>query len=119
MKILGMKEFYDLTVEDVRDWYSRNHNEQGLADAYAVVHMEDAYAEDCIYDYEEGTEEYESALKTADAWSALYEELEEEIVRILKEDNVDVSNPGSVDTLAIFMDRYGYDNCGGWWIERK
>ena len=108
----------DMSVEDIRNWFAENNDEQGLATAYAVVHNKAWWVEDDVYDYEEGTEEYKKACQITDEWFALMDELVEKIFDILRSEGVDIPETGQIKVLAPFMERYGYFDGNGWWIKK-
>ena len=105
-----------LTPKDVRAWYMAHHDEKGLATALAAVSNKFWWVEDNIYDYEEGTKEYKEACDITDAWGALMDELENEIIDVLKAENTTLPDAGQREILAPFMKRNGYEDGDGWWI---
>ena len=105
-----------MTPEDARAWYMAHHDEKGLATALAAVNNKFWWVEDNIYDYEEGTKEYKEACDITDAWGALMDELENEIIDVLKAENTTLPDAGQREILAPFMKRNGYEDGDGWWI---
>ena len=102
--------------DEVRKWYAADNSEQCLAKAYAFSHVRAVVTDDEVYDHEEGTEEYQKAAATADAWSALEDELVQNIVAILKEEGIQVPEKGYIYSLIPFMERNGFRFSDGWWI---
>lgn len=70
------------TVAGMRKLYSGCLSEQELADAYFIADNTFWWVEDDIYDYEEGTPEYNAAVKTFEEWLALSKEYESKIFTI-------------------------------------
>ena len=108
----------NLTVKDVTEWYSNHHTEQDLADVYELVHEMEVYYEDCTYDYEEGTTEYNQAIKIYDEWCALFHRLEDEILAVLRSHNLNVEVL-DIQALETFMSWHGYEESGGWFIKEE
>ena len=75
------------TPTDVRNYFAERKTEKDLADAYAISHNKFWWVEDDVYDYEEGTPEYEAARVIVDEWGALMDEYEERIFVILKKES--------------------------------
>ena len=114
MNILDQKQFYHLKPSDVREWYALHHTEKDLADAYELVHRLSAYYEDCSYDYEEDTPEFDEALRTSREWDGVMLKLENDIRAALglSEENAFLC----INELEVFMTRNGYEEQGGWWF---
>ena len=55
--IMGFEPDPERTPEDVRQWYSQDRSEAGLAKAFAAASNKFWWVEDNIYDYPEGTPE--------------------------------------------------------------
>ena len=107
---------YNLKASDVSDWYSKHHTEQDLAYVYELVHEMWVYYEDCTYDYEEDTTDYDNAIKVFEEWDALQNRLEEDIMSALKKQSINADHL-DVKTLDTFMSCHGYENHGGWYIK--
>lgn len=100
----------NLFAEDIMDWYLYHHTEQALADAYVICEIGRIYYDDCQYDFEDDTPEYEEAKETAEEWWGLEEELESEIKKALKKDD-----PNTSLTIPDFMRKHGYTKELSWW----
>lgn len=74
--IMGFEPDPERTPEDVRQWYSQDRSEAGLAKAFAAASNKFWWVEDNIYDYPEGTPEHQEACRITDAWGAVMDELE-------------------------------------------
>ena len=57
--IMGFEPDPERTPEDVRQWYSQDRSEAGLAKAFAAASNKFWWVEDNIYDYPEGTPEHQ------------------------------------------------------------
>ena len=112
----------DVSVEDMRQKISGIENTQDLVDAYVNVHNKFWYIEDDLYDYEEGTKEYERVYSVVTEWCEMMHELDEKIMEqasaegLLSERQPD---SGTAKQLEAFMDKYGYRDGGGWWVKKK
>ena len=95
----------DYDPDILRRWYEKHHNAQGLADAYAEAWAGFVYTEDCQYDYEENTPEYEEACKLTDRWSELHEELGKEIVDVLRSEGLTIEEGEEQDAIDGFMEK--------------
>lgn len=93
---------------------SRIEEEQELAEDYAMASNKAWLVEDDVYDYEEGTPEYQEACRVMDDWFAVEEILRNKIFTILKSEGVDVSTQRYIYVLKPFMERNGYREGGGY-----
>lgn len=93
---------------------SRIEEEQELAEDYAMASNKAWLVEDDVYDYEEGTPEYQEACRVTDDWFAVEEILRNKIFTILKSEGVDVSAQRYIYVLKPFMERNGYREGGGY-----
>ena len=107
------------TPTDVRNYFAERKNEKDLADAYAISHNKFWWVEDDVYDYEEGTPEYEAARVIVDEWGALMDEYEERIFMVLRSEGITIPKSGRINVLNPFMKRNGYFDGNGWWIKVK
>ena len=104
---------------DVRNYFAEMKTDKDLADAYAISHNKFWLVEDDVYDYEEGTPEYEAARVIVDEWGALMDEYEERIFVILRSEGIEIPKTGRIKILEPFMKRNGYRDGNGWWIKDK
>ena len=94
---------------------------QALVDAYVIVHNKFWFIEDDLYDYDEGTEEYEKVRSVVDAWGDLMDTLDNRIMETAAEEGLLAErqpNSGTVKQLEAFMDKYGYRDGCGWWVKK-
>lgn len=117
MNIFDEDMINNLTPELVSRYYEEHHSKQDLADVYELVHEMWVYHEDCTYDYEEGTPEYENALRVFEKWDALRQMLDEEVLSMLRNHNVNADYL-DINTLETFMNMYGYEEHGGWFVKK-
>ena len=94
--IMGFEPDPERTPEDVRQWYSQDRSEAGLAKAFAAASNKFWWVEDNIYDYPEGTPEHQEACRITDAWGAVMDELEHEIFAILRREGVEIPKTGRI-----------------------
>lgn len=116
--VMGGEPYPNVTPEDIRSRFHGHLSEQDIADAFAVCSNKFWWVEDNVYDYEEGTPEYKKAQAITDEWCGLMDEYEEQILSILRSEGVEIPNRGWITVLALFMERYGYKDGDGWWIEK-
>ena len=107
------------TPTDVRNYFAERKTEKDLADVYAISHNKFWWVEDDVYDYEEGTPEYEAARVIVDEWGALMDEYEERIFMVLRSEGITIPKTGRIKILEPFMKRNGYRDGNGWWIKDK
>ena len=108
----------NLKAGDVSKWYSEHHTEQDLADIYEAVHEMWVYYEDCTYDYEEGTPDFENAMKVFEEWDALETQLEDDIMSALRKQGIN-ADCLDIKTLDTFMNLHGWEDHGGWYIKKE
>ena len=119
--ILDGSSANNISIEDMKQIIADIKTTQDLADAYAAVNNIWPIKEDEIYDYEEGTKEYERACLVSDSWSDLLEELEERAIEVASEEGLideNMKDAGTFYQLERFMNKYGYYDGPGWWIEK-
>ena len=107
------------TPTDVRNYFAERKTEKDLADAYAISHNKFWWVEDDVYDYEEGTPEYEAARGIVDEWGALMDEYEERIFMVLRSEGITIPKSGRLNDLNPFMKGNGYFDGNSWWIKVK
>ena len=110
----------DKTIEDMRHNIERISSVQELVDIYANVHNKFWFIEDEVYDYEDGTDEYEKVCIKVDAWGDLMDEIADRIKVIAAEEGLlgkRQPNSGTVKQLEAFMEKYGYRDSCGWWVK--
>ena len=117
--IMASEPIPNKTPTDVRNCFAERKTEKDLADAYAISHNKFWWVEDDVYDYEEGTPEYEAARVIVDEWGALMDEYEERIFMVLRSEGITIPKTGRINVLNPFMKRNGYFDGNGWWIKVK
>ena len=119
--ILDGSSANDISIEDMKQIIADIKTTQDLADAYATVNNIWPIKEDEIYDYEEGTKEYEEACSITDAWIKLLEGLENRAIKVAMEEGLideSMKDVGTFYLLERFMNKYGYYDGYGWWIKK-
>lgn len=109
-----------MSVDEMRQVIASISTTQELVDAYVNVHNKFGFIEDDIYDYEEGTEQYEKVCSVVDAWGELLDELGRRVMEAASDEGLLAERqPHSrmVKQLETFMDKYGYRNGSGWWVK--
>lgn len=109
----------ELSVEDVSELIEKIKTEKELADLFSVSNNKAWWVEDDVYDYEEGTVEYQKAYAKMNQWFAIADELKEKIFAILREEGISIPESGQISVLLPFMERNGYFDGNGWWIPRE
>lgn len=115
--IMGEEPLSDMTPQDLQERFSGKITENELATAYALSSNEFWWVEDNVYDYEEGTPEHAEAKRITDEWCSLMEHYEQQIFDILRSEGVVIPDTGRIVVLVPFMERNGYFDGNGWWIE--
>jgi len=95
---------------------------QELVDVYVESYFQYKFYEDAEYDFEEGSEEYESSCDETDVWREIMDYLEDRIKKTASEEGLLAEkgpDSGIVKQLVTFMDKYGYLNQGGWWVKKE
>lgn len=116
--IMGEEPLSDMTPQDLQNHFSGSLTEKELATAFALSSNEFWWVEDNVYDYEEGTPEHKEAKRITDEWCCLMEHYEEQIFDILRTEGVEIPDTGRIVVLIPFMERNGYLDGNGWWIEK-
>ena len=115
--IMGEEPLSDMNPQELQKRYSGTLTEKELATAFAISSNEFWWVEDNVYDYEEGTPEHTEAKRITDEWCNLMEYFEEQIFDILRSEGVTIPDTGRIVVLAPFMERNGFIDGNGWWIE--
>ena len=108
----------EVSIEDARRKYSIIEGENDLAEIYAVVENKAWWYADEIYDYEEGSIEYERAICIMNEWFEFAKEIKNDIFRIMRSEGVEIPDTGHITVLRPFMLRNGYYDGDGWWIAK-
>lgn len=116
--IMGEEPLSGITPQKLRKLYSGTLTEKELATAFALSSNKFWWVEDNVYDYEEGTLEYQEAVQITEDWRVLMEYYEEQIFAILKKEGIEIPDKGRIVILAPFMKRNGFYDGNGWWIKK-
>ncbi len=119
--VLAGNPMPNMSVEDMQRIITFSTTTQELVDAYVGVHNKFWFIEDSLYDYEEGTGEYEKVRSVVDAWGDMMDELDKCIMETAANEGLLAErqpNSGTVKQLEAFMDKYGYRNGCGWWVKK-
>ena len=111
--IFASEPLQSFLPDDIRTWLKENYSEQNLADAFAGVSNKTMWL---MHDADEDS----AVLDILEGWHKLYDELYSEIFEILTRENL-VKNikDGTHYIVKPFMEKYGYFDGGGWWIEKE
>lgn len=115
--VMASEPYPKVTPDDIRARFHDCLSEQDLADAYAVCSNKFWWVEDNVYDYEEGTPEHQEAKAITDEWCKLMKKYEDQIFTILRNAGIEIPELGRINVLIPFMEKYGYKDGNGWWIE--
>lgn len=108
----------NLSAEEMSKLICEISTEKELAILFALSDNQAWWVEDDIYDYEEGTQEYQKACEITDRWFAIADELKKRIFAILQAEGVSIPESGQITVLAPFMERNGFFDGNGWWIQK-
>ena len=120
--ILAGDPMPDMSVEKMQQIISSIATTQELVNAYVNVHNKFWFIEDDLYDYDEGTAEYERVRSIVDAWGDMMDELDKRVMDTAAAEGLLAErqpNSGTVKQLEAFMDKYGYRDGCGWWVQKK
>ena len=106
----------DKTPEDIWGMTKGKCSIQELVDAYVIAHNKFWWVEDEVYDYDEGTEEYDKACRITDAWAEVMDYLCDNLIKCASEDGI-LATGESHYGLKPFMEKYGYRDGHGWWVK--
>lgn len=115
--IMGEEPLSGISPQELRGRFSGELSENELATAFALSSNKFWWVEDNVYDYDEGTPEHKEAVRITDEWCHLMEYYEEKIFAILRGEGVQIPDTGRIAVLSPFMERNGYFDGNGWWIE--
>lgn len=115
--ILTSEPLESFLPDDVKVWLEKNYSEQHLADVFAGVSNKVGWL------MHESDEDW-AAQEMFERWDELYEELHSKIFEILKEENISQNTNHNLEggthyIVKPFMEKYGYRDGSGWWIEKE
>lgn len=108
------------TIDEMRQDIEDIKSTQELVDAYVHVHNKFWLLEDDVYDFEEGTSEYNEACVVVDAWGDLMDDLDRKVMEAARKEGLLIArqqNAGTTKQLKVFMEKYGFKDGCGWWIK--
>ncbi len=111
-----------MSEEEMKSEIASITSTQELVEVYVESYFQYKFFEDAEYDFEEGTEEYESSCDETDVWREIMDYLEDRIKKTASEEGLLAEkgpDSGIVKQLVTFMDKYGYLNQGGWWVKKE
>jgi hypothetical protein len=117
--ILAGEPLRDTSDSEFRASLSEIRSTQDLVDRYVQVHNHCWFIEDSVYDYVEGTDEYDEACRTVDSWFRIMDELQDQVIQRAKEEKLfgeREEGSGLAKQLEEFMSKYGYRDGRGWWV---
>lgn len=105
--------------DDVRNWLKTDYSEQHLADAYATTNNKVGWLM-----HEDDESNNWAVHEMFERWYELEKELINKIIIILQEENekenADYVLEGGTHFIAKpFMERNGYRDGNGWWVEKE
>ena len=121
--ILFSEPLEGVVPDDIRQWLSDHDNERGLAVAMARVNNKVGLL---YHDLNDPDVPYNLELKTIfNEWWSLEKELDEKIIKILHEENAsgkanhNIAEKGLHYVIMPFMERNGFRDGAGWWVEKS
>lgn len=109
----------NLSAEDVLMRIKNINTKEELAKLFALSENKAWWVEDNVYDYEEGTTEYQKACEIRDKWFNISDELRERIFAILRKEKVSIPQTRQRSVLIPFMEQNGFLDGNGWWLLQK
>lgn len=120
--VMGEDPFPELTLENVWDFIESAKTSQEIVDAYVVVDNKFWWIAGEIDEREEGTEKFEEDCAIAKTWEEPWNYMKERVIDSAKAEGLmeeDEEYPHSVAALTPIVEKYGYRNSWGWWIEKR
>ena len=111
-------EFKGMSPDDIRTWLEHGRSRQEIVDAFVAVSTHALVVEDDIYDYKEGSKEYQWASWVISKWFDLYHKLKAQVIIFAKDEGYDIPEKGYHYPFIPFMESYGYEEHDGWWIKK-
>lgn len=109
----------EITIEKMHALIEQISSERKLASLFAIAWNKAMWIADEAYDFEEGTQEYFDACRLTELWFDAENILREMIFEILRLENVLIPDSAQVKVIEPFMNRNGYKDGNGWWIDDK
>ncbi len=84
-----------------------------------IIYNKFIFIEDDLYDYEEGSEEYEQVRSVVDAWGYMLEDLQQRVLEAAKKESHfpdSQSGQNILRQIEHFMQKHGYRDGRGWWV---
>ena len=107
-------------VEEMEEIIAQISTTRELVDTYVSVHNKFWFIEDDLYDHEVGTEAYEQVRSIVDAWRGMWLDLERRVMETAEREGLLAErrpDTGTIKQLEAFMEKYGYRDGRGWWVE--
>ena len=121
--VLIKEPLEDYTPQDVRDWLKENTGDANLATAYAQVSNQVGWIGHEVGDPDNDAETDKSIRARFDEWWALDKEIQQTIFTRIEEYNKEhgtnypISGKGTHYLIEPFMNKNGYRDGCGWWVE--
>lgn len=124
-EVLAFNPCEDICAKEMQRRIAMISTEEELTMMLAYVSNRFWYMEDDLYDYEIGSDEYETLRREVSEWGEMMHSLDLRALSILREENeggllnhnLDMSR-GSQAVINILMERNGYSDAGGWWVQK-
>lgn len=120
--IMSADPMPDKSIEAMRRDMTSIETTQQIVDLFVLAHNKFWFIEDDIYDYEEGTDEYNQVRAVVDAWGDIMDELQDRLTEAAIKEGFfkpDEENPKYIETMKPFMQHYGYRDGRGWWVREE
>ena len=122
-EILFSEPLEGFMPDDIRQWLSDHDNEHGLAVATARVHNKVGWLH---HDLNDPDIPYTLEIRAVfDEWYSFEKELYERIITILRAENASgkanhtITEKGLHYVILPFMERNGFRDGSGWWVEKE
>lgn len=83
----------DMSAQEMKQVLSSITSINELVDLYVLVHNKFWFIEDDLYDFEEGTKEYENKCAEIDEWGNLMNDLSNRVMQIAAEERLLMEQP--------------------------
>lgn len=109
----------EITIESLVEKYTQAVSEKDIADVYAIADNKMWWTAFDLDEFEEETQEYRDVYEIFQALEQLTNKIQDAIEKIMISEGMDLSESGKRAMVVPFMERNGYCDGNGWWINME
>ncbi len=114
----AVQPFPEVSPNDIWNWYYAHKNEERLAKAFAMTSNKFWWNENAEYEYEGESVQYKKDHNADCSWLTVMQKLDDEITTIMIRHGIaHTKGERKQEYLITFMERNGFHNANGWWIQ--